>query len=151
MGIEEIVFDAAAVFAIGIGDRGPPAAAGGGRPLGNKGASMIKPSQPPWQAMEMRPPPLVAAPPPLPKGKRVTGFSGRYHSPTARLSPTHNILRVTAFLHPLLSLTHWIFGSLMLPYKSSSHSAKYVRWCDSCSLATPQAGAQQSAFSIVRL
>ena len=37
LGIEEIVFDAAAVFAIGIGDRGPPAAAGGGRPLGNKG------------------------------------------------------------------------------------------------------------------
>ena len=56
LGIEEIVFDAAAVFAIGIEDRGPPAAAGGGRPLGNKGASMIKPSQPPWQAMEMRPP-----------------------------------------------------------------------------------------------
>ena len=23
-------------------------------------------------------------------------------------------------LHPLLSLTHWIFRSLMLPYKSSS-------------------------------
>ena len=32
-----------------------------------------------------------------------------------------------ALLHPLLSLTHWIFGSLMLPYKSSSHSAKCVR------------------------
>ena len=28
-----------------------------------------------------------------------------------------------ALLHPLLSLTHWIFRSLMLPYKSSSHSA----------------------------
>ena len=28
-----------------------------------------------------------------------------------------------AFLHPLLSLTHWIFRLLMLPYKSSSHSA----------------------------
>ncbi len=56
-------------------------------------------------------------------GKRLTRFSGRCRSPTARLSPTHNILRVTAFLHPLLSLTHWIFGSLMLPYKSSSHSA----------------------------
>ncbi len=25
-----------------------------------------------------------------------------------------------SLLHPLLSLTHWIFGSLMLPYKSSS-------------------------------
>ena len=30
-------------------------------------------------------------------------------------------------LHPLLSLTHWIFRSLVLPYKSSSHSAKCVR------------------------
>ena len=30
-------------------------------------------------------------------------------------------------LQPLLSLTHWIFGSLMLPYKSSSHSANHVR------------------------
>ena len=28
-----------------------------------------------------------------------------------------------ALLHPLLSLTHWIFRVLMLPYKSSSHSA----------------------------
>ena len=28
-----------------------------------------------------------------------------------------------ALLHPLLSLTHWIFRSLVLPYKSSSHSA----------------------------
>ena len=32
-----------------------------------------------------------------------------------------------ALLHLLLSLTHWIFRSLMLPYKSSSHSAKCVR------------------------
>ena len=32
-----------------------------------------------------------------------------------------------ALLQPLLSLTHWIFRSLMLPYKSSSHSAKCVR------------------------
>ena len=36
---------------------------------------------------------------------------------------THYILRVAPLLHPLLSLTHWIFRSLMLPYKSSSHSA----------------------------
>ena len=33
---------------------------------------------------------------------------------------THYILRVALLLHPLLSLTHWIFRSLMLPYKSSS-------------------------------
>ena len=33
-----------------------------------------------------------------------------------------------ALLHPLLSLTHWIFRSLMLPYKSSSHSANHVRY-----------------------
>ena len=32
-----------------------------------------------------------------------------------------------ALLHPLLSLTHWIFRSLMLPNKSSSHSANHVR------------------------
>ena len=32
-----------------------------------------------------------------------------------------------ALLHPLLSLTHWIFRSLMLPYNSSSHSANHVR------------------------
>ena len=75
-------------------------------------------------------------------GKRLTRFSGRYRSPTAQLSPTHDILCVTAFLQPLLSLTHWIFGSLMLPYKSSSRSAKYVRWCDSCSLATPMQRAE---------
>ena len=65
---------------------------------------MIKPSQPPWRAGEKRhPPPLVAAPPPLPKGKHVTGFSGRF-----------------APLHPLLSPTHWIIRSLPLPYESSS-------------------------------
>ena len=48
-----------------------------------------------------------------------------------RLRPTgettHYILCVAPLLHPLLSLTHWIFRSLMLPYKSSSHSAKCVR------------------------
>ena len=64
---------------------------------------MIKPSQPPWRAGEKRHPPLVAAPPPLPKGKHVTGFSGRF-----------------APLHPLLSPTHWILRSLPLPYESSS-------------------------------
>ena len=43
------------------------------------------------------------------------------------------VKRLTTFcasltlLHPLLSLTHWIFGALSLPYKSSSHSAKCVR------------------------
>ena len=30
----------------------------------------------------------------------------------------------------------------MLFYKSSSHSAIYVRWCDSCSLATPMQRAE---------
>ena len=45
-----------------------------------------------------------------------------------------------ALLHPLLSLTHWIFRSLMLPYKSSSHSAKCVRCApqgDTTTLAAP--------------
>ena len=40
---------------------------------------------------------------------------------------THYDLCVALLLHPLLSLTHWIFRSLMLPYKSSSHSANHVR------------------------
>ena len=44
-----------------------------------------------------------------PQGKRLTMIC-------ASLTP----------LHPLLSLTHWIFRSLMLPYKSSSHSANHV-------------------------
>ena len=44
------------------------------------------------------------------KGKRLTTFCASL-----------------ALLQPLLSLTHWIFRSLMLPYKSSSHSAKCVR------------------------
>ena len=44
------------------------------------------------------------------KGKRLTTFCASL-----------------ALLHPLLSLTHWIFRSLMLPYKSSLHSAKCVR------------------------
>ena len=50
------------------------------------------------------------------------------------LSLTHWIFRSlmlpyksSSLVHPLLSLTHWIFRSLMLPYKSSSHSAKCVR------------------------
>ena len=71
------------------------------------------------------------------------------HSPFPALRDFHlKVKRVTmicaslALLQPLLSLTHWIFGSLMLPYKSSSRSAKYVRWCDSCSLATPMQGAE---------
>ena len=45
------------------------------------------------------------------KGKRLTTFCASL-----------------ALLHPLLSLTHWIFRSLMLPYKSSSHSAKCVHY-----------------------
>ena len=44
------------------------------------------------------------------KGKRLTTFCASL-----------------ALLHLLLSLTHWIFRSLMLPYKSSSHSANHVR------------------------
>ena len=44
------------------------------------------------------------------KGKRLTTFCASL-----------------VLLHPLLSLTHWIFRSLTLPYKSSSHSAKCVR------------------------
>ena len=50
------------------------------------------------------------------------------------LSLTHWVFRSlmlpyksSSLVHPLLSLTHWIFRSLMLPYKSSSHSAKCVR------------------------
>ena len=71
-------------------------------------------------------------------GVRVDGTSSRRLCPpdggrlcTRVVSPqgetTHYILCVAPLLHPLLSLTHWIFRSLMLPYKSSSHSAKCVR------------------------
>ena len=68
-----------------------------------KDASYNKTIQPPWRAMEKRHPLWWLAPPPLPKGKHVTGFSGRF-----------------APLHPLLSPTHWILRSLPLPYESSS-------------------------------
>ena len=57
---------------------------------------------------------------------RVLGPSGRRLWPT-KGETTHYILCVASLLHPLLSLTHWIFGALSLPYKSSSHSAKCVR------------------------
>ena len=54
-----------------------------------------------------------------------------HRRPTTTLAPkgetTHYDLCVALLLHPLLSLTHWIFRSLMLPYKSSSHSANHVR------------------------
>ena len=53
------------------------------------------------------------------KGKRLTTFCASL-----------------TLLHPLLSLTHWIFRSLTLPYKSSSHSAKCVR-------CAPQSGNPQ--------
>ena len=52
------------------------------------------------------------------------GCAERLH-PTGKT--THYILCAAPLLHPLLSLTHWIFRSLMLPYKSSSHSANHVR------------------------
>ena len=57
---------------------------------------------------------------------RILGPSGRRLWPT-KGETTHYILCVASLLHPLLSLTHWIFGALSLPYKSSSHSAKCVR------------------------
>ena len=58
------------------------------------------------------------------KGKRLTTFCASLE-----------------LLHPLLSLTHWIFRSLMLPYKSSSHSAKCVR-CASLRSGGPPIGGQ---------
>ena len=64
-----------------------------------KDASYNKTREPPWRAMEMRHPLWWLAPPSLPKGKHVTGFSGRSRSPT-----------------------------------------NLVRWSDSSSFATPQAG-----------
>ena len=45
-----------------------------------KDASYNKTREPPWRAMEKRPP-LVAAPPPLPKGKRLNGQARRLTSP----------------------------------------------------------------------
>ena len=56
---------------------------------------------------------------------------------TPKGETTHYDLRVALLLHPLLSLTHWIFRSLPLPYKSSSlvqlmfavHARKGVSAC----------------------
>ena len=60
-----------------------------------------------------------------------TGAFYNLEAPTTTLAPkgetTHYNLCVALLLQPLLSLTHWIFRSLMLPYKSSSHSANHVR------------------------
>ena len=68
------------------------------------------------------------------KGKRLTTFCASLALLHPLLSLTHWIFRSlmlpyksSSLVHPLLSLTHWIFRSLMLPYKSSSHSAKCVR------------------------
>ncbi len=58
------------------------------------------------------------------KGKRLTTFCASL-----------------ALLYPLLSLTHWIFRSLMLPYKSSSHIANHVR-CASLRSGGPPIGGQ---------
>ena len=83
----------------------------------------------------------------IPVGACACGAEGRIASigPPAlgakgceeRLQPTGERLTMIcaslALLHPLLSLTHWIFRSLMLPYKSSSHSANHVR-CASLTL-----------------
>ena len=58
------------------------------------------------------------------------GHNPRGEAPSTLASKgetTHYDLCVALLLHPLLSLTHWIFRSLMLPYKSSSHSANHVR------------------------
>ena len=67
-----------------------------------------------------------------PKGKRLTTFCASL-----------------ALLHPLLSLTHWIFGSLSLPYKSSSHSAKCVR-CASLRPGGGYHGGRKIVFSKAR-
>ena len=60
----------------------------------------------PYTILLIRPPAVATLYPAsrdLPKGKRLTRFSGRYRSPTARLSPTHDILRVTAFLQNMFA------------------------------------------------
>ena len=61
------------------------------------------------------------------KGKRLTTFCASLALLHPLLSLTHWIFgslmlpyKSSSLEHPLLSLTHWIFGSLMLPYKSSS-------------------------------
>ena len=104
-------------------DRGPPAAAGGGRPLGNKGAFMIKPSQPPWRAM----------------GKQANRPCGRW-----KCGPPL-VAGATTFTQR--ESCHWILRSLLLPYSTAITDSqyfarhcvpsKYVRWCDSCFFATP--------------
>ena len=57
---------------------------------------------------------------------RTFGAKPRQPSPLKGKRLTYDLC-VALLLHPLLSLTHWIFRSLMLPYKSSSHSANHVR------------------------
>ena len=61
------------------------------------------------------------------KGKRLTTFCASLALLRPLLSLTHWIFgslmlpyKSSSLVHPLLSLTHWIFRSLMLPYKSSS-------------------------------
>ena len=61
------------------------------------------------------------------KGKRLTTFCASLALLQPLLSLTHWIFRSlmlpyksSSLVHPLLSLTHWIFRSLTLPYKSSS-------------------------------
>ena len=73
------------------------------------------------------PTPYPAAPDFPPKGKRLTTFCASLSLLHPLLSLTHWIFRSlmlpyksSSLVHPLLSLTHWIFRSLMLPYKSSS-------------------------------
>ena len=58
--------------------------------------------------------------------KRVTGFSGRQHSPTARLSPTHRILR---------SLPHPPSGhfELSAPFALSAPFEPFYRACSEAS------------------
>ena len=69
----------------------------------------------------------------IPLGTCACGAEGRprlTHGPRAASPQGKRLTMICAslaLLHPLLSLTHWIFRSLMLPYKSSSHSANHVR------------------------
>ena len=85
---------------------------------------------PPWAA-----PPYPALPDSPPKGKRLTTFC-------ASLSLLQNVFAV----HPRESVSHDSQVAL-LPYSTAITDSqyfarhcvpsKYVRWCDSCSLATP--------------
>ena len=114
------------------------------------------------------PPPYPAAPDFPPKGKRLTTFCASLSLLHPLLSLTHWILRSLRLpykssslvqnvftVHPRESVSHDSQVAL-LPYSTAITDSqyfarhcvpsKYVRWCDSCSLATPSGGQNKTSL-----